>query len=131
MRQGALQTYTQSLQEELENLKRKFIVETRFKSKQEANEAKLSADLEAVESKLQQERALHRELEVAKKQVLCFIEICAHHASAAFQPWLLHLSNRACRQPKSSTKIPTASNMSSKTWRYRCKVVRVCGVFLW
>jgi hypothetical protein len=61
--------YTQSLQDELENLKRKFIVETRFKSKQQANEAKLSADLEAVESKLLQERALNRELEVAKKQV--------------------------------------------------------------
>jgi DNA repair exonuclease SbcCD ATPase subunit len=66
--QGALHTYTQSLQDELENLKRKFIVETRFKSKQQANETKLSSDLEAVDSKLQQERALHRELEVAKKQ---------------------------------------------------------------
>ncbi len=68
MLQAALHTYTLSLQDELENLKRKFIVETRFKSKQQANESKLSSDLEAVEAKLQQERSLHRELEVAKKQ---------------------------------------------------------------
>lgn len=54
------------LNTELEYLKRKFVIETKFKSKQEAYEKKLEGELDAVTNKLDGEKLAKKELEAHK-----------------------------------------------------------------
>lgn len=64
-----LQDFAELLSNELELVKRKFVIETKFKSKQESYQAKLLAELDAVQERLHTERAALADLEGHKRSL--------------------------------------------------------------
>lgn len=63
------QDFADLLSSDLEMLKRKFVIETKFKSKQEAYRDKLQGELDTVRSKLSAEREALSELESHKESL--------------------------------------------------------------